>query len=96
MSAAYRFTKWLELGTYHSRHIANWAANHGDPANHIFDQTVTARLDFNRYVDFKVEGHFIDGSMISSVVNRGFYAAANPQGLKPNMNMLVLRLGFHM
>jgi hypothetical protein len=95
LSAAYRFSKWLELGTYHSRYIANWSRYHGDPMNHIFDQAVTARIDAGRYVDFKAEGHFIDGAMINSALDRGFYAAANPSGLKPKMNMLVLRLGFH-
>jgi hypothetical protein len=34
--------------------------------------------------------------MINSVLDRGFYAAPNPDGLKPSMNMLVMRLGFHM
>jgi hypothetical protein len=96
LSAAYRFSKRLELGTYHSRYIANWSLYHGDPKNHIFDQAVTARVDIGHSVDFKVEGHFMDGAMINSALDRGFYAAANPSGLKPKMNMLVLRLGFHM
>ena len=96
VSAAYRFSKWLELGTYHSRYVANWVLNHGDPKNHIFDQTVTARIDLRTYLDFKLEGHFIDGAMINSALDRGFYAAANPSGLKPKMNMLVIRLGFHL
>lgn len=96
VSLAYRFTKWLELGTYHSRYVADWRANHGDPKNHIFDQTVTARFDLNQNVDFKVEGHFMDGAMINSALDRGFYAASNLAGLKPTMNMLVLRVGYHM
>jgi len=96
LSASYRFARWLELGTYHSRYIANWVANHGDPRNHVFDQTVTARFDFNRFLDFKVEGHLIDGAMINSALDRGFYAAANPNGLKPDMKMLILRLGYHL
>jgi hypothetical protein len=96
LSAAYRISKRLELGTYHSRYIANWVAVHSDPMNHIYDQTVTARVDVTRYLDFKAEVHFIDGAMINSVLDRGFYAAANPAGLKPTMNMLVLRLGFHL
>ena len=94
ISAAYRFSKWLEVGAYHSRFIANWSANHDDPMNHIYDQVVTARFDFNKSLDFKVEGHFIDGAMINSALDRGFYAAPNPAGLKPNMNMLVMRLGY--
>ena len=96
LSASYRFSKWLELGTYHSRYIANWSLYHGDPMNHIFDQTFTARFDLSRYADLKFEGHFIDGAMINSALDRGFYAAANPSGLKPNMNMLIVRLGYHL
>ena len=96
LSAAYRFSKWLELGTYHSRFIANWSMYHGDPKNHIFDQAVTVRVDVGRYVDLKVEGHVMDGAMINSALDRGFYAAANPSGVKPKTDMLVLRLGFHM
>jgi hypothetical protein len=96
VALAYRISKWLEVGTYHSRFIANWALNHGDPENHIFDQTATARVDINKYLDFKVEGHFIDGAMINTALDRGFYAAPNSGGLKPTMNMLVVRLSFHM
>ena len=95
VSATYRISRLLELGSYHSRFILDWVANHGNPKNHVFDQVVAARVDISRYVDFKVEGHFIDGSAITSVLNRGFYAAPNPAGLKPTMNMLVLRLGYH-
>jgi hypothetical protein len=94
ISAAYRFSKWLEVGAYHSRYIANWSANHDDPMNHIYDQVVTARLDFTKSLDFKLEGHFIDGAMINSALDRGFYAAPNPAGLRPTMNMLVMRLGY--
>jgi hypothetical protein len=94
IAASYRFTKWLELGTYHSRYVANWSANHDDPMNHIYDQVATARFDFPKSLDFKIEGHFIDGAMINSALDRGFYAAPNPAGLKPTMKMLVMRLGY--
>jgi hypothetical protein len=96
LSAAYRFSKWLEVGTYNSRFVANWSLPHGDPMNHIYDQSVTIRLDPTKFIDFKVEGHFINGAMINSALDRGFYAAVNPSGLKPKMRMLVLRLGYHM
>jgi hypothetical protein len=96
VAVAYRVSKWLEVGTYHSRFIAAWGLNHGDAMNHIFDQTVTARFDISKNVDFKTEGHFIDGYMVNTALDRGFYAAPNPAGLKPTMNMLVLRLSFHM
>jgi hypothetical protein len=96
VSLSYRFTKWLELGSYHSRYIDNWPTIHSDPRNHIFDQVFTARFDLNRYVDFKIEGHFIDGACIDGVLDHGFYAAPNPNGLAPKMNMLVVRVGYHM
>jgi hypothetical protein len=96
VSAAYRISKWVELGTYHSRFVDNWRAYHGDPQNHLFDQAVSARLDLNRFLDLKLEGHFMGGAMISSLHDRGFYAAVNPDGVKPQTNMCVLRLGFHM
>ena len=57
---------------------------------------MSARFDVSRFLDFKIEGHFIDGAMINSALDRGFYAAANPNGLQPNMKMLVLRLGYHL
>jgi hypothetical protein len=95
VSAAYRVSKRLEVGAYHSRVIRNWDVNHGDPKNHVFDQAITARVDLASYLDFKAEGHFIDGADIESTMSRGFFAAPNPNGLKPTMNMLVLRLSFH-
>jgi hypothetical protein len=96
VSLSYRFFKWLELGTYQSRYVDNWPVNHGDPRNHIFDQTITVRFDINRNVDFKLEEHFIDGAAIDGVLDHGFYAAPNPNGLAPNMHMLVARIGYHM
>jgi hypothetical protein len=97
VAVTYRLLKWLAVGTYHSRFIANWGLNHGDPENHIFDQTVTGRFDINKSVDFKLEGHFINGCMVNTALDRGFYIGPpNPNGLKPTMNMLVARLSFHM
>lgn len=96
VSAAYRVSKRLELGAYHSRIVRDWLANHGDPKNHIFDQVITARMDLTSYLDFKVEEHFIDGADIDSVMSRGFFAASNPGGIKPQMKMFVMRLGFHL
>jgi len=64
-----------------------------DPyANHIYDETVTARFDITHWWNFKIEEHFIDGygDVYSA---HGFYARSNPDGLKPRTDMLVLRLG---
>jgi hypothetical protein len=93
-SAAYRISKRFELGTYHTRFIADANKDWSDPSNHIYDQAVTARVDISRHWDFKVEGHFMDGygSIYSA---HGFYQAQNPQGYQPKTNMLVLRAGFN-
>ena len=94
MSVAYRISKYLELGTYHSRFISDTNKDWSALSNHIYDQTVTARVDIKRHWSFKVEGHFIDGyGSINSA--RGFYLAQNPQGYRPKTNMLVLRAGFN-
>jgi hypothetical protein len=95
VSAAYRISKRLELGTYHSRFYADWAKQHGLPNNHIFDQVITARLDLKKYWDIKIEGHFIDG-YASSSSDRGFYTVDNPNGKQPRTNLLVVRMGFYL
>jgi hypothetical protein len=93
-SAAYRISKHLELGTYHSRFISDANKDWSALSNHIYDQTVTARVDINRHWNFKAEGHFIDGygSIYSA---HGFYLGQNPHGYQPKTNMLVLRAGFN-
>lgn len=96
LSAAYRVTKRFEVGTYHSRFYYTWAAPRGLPRNHIFDQVLTARVDLSSHVDFKVEGHFIDGAVSSNITNRGFYAADHRNGIAPSTRLFVMRLGFHM
>jgi len=95
-SASYRITSKLQVGFYHS----NWQVLHptvstNKASNHIYDEVCAARYDISRYVDVKAEGHFMDGYGDSHQA-QGFYAAWNPQGLKPTTNMLVLRLTFKM
>lgn len=98
---AYRISKKLELGTYHSRFYPNSDKKisvyglYAQPyERHIFDQTFTARIDVRNHWDLKVEGHFMDGYG-DAATSRGFYPQDNPQGLKPKTNMLVIRLGFN-
>lgn len=93
-SAAYRLTKKLEIGTYHSRFFVDNPQTPEPAANHIYDQTVTARYDITRWWDVKVEGHFIDGygDLYSA---HGFYLRSNPDGTKPSTDMLVVRTGFY-
>jgi hypothetical protein len=94
VSAAYRISKRVEIGTYHSRYYPTWHSIHSLPADHLFDQAVTARFDLNNYFDFKVEGHFMDGDPTGNAT-RGFYPQENPTGLRPKTDLLVLRVGFH-
>jgi hypothetical protein len=101
VAVAYRASRWLELGTYHSRFYPN--ADQQVPVyrrylpseeRHIYDQTVAARFDFRSHWDLKVEGHFMDGYGDPGTA-RGFYPQDNPQGLARRTNLLVIRLGFN-
>ncbi|MEP6960942.1 MAG: hypothetical protein ABI995_02630 [Acidobacteriota bacterium] len=98
-AVAYRISKHLEAGTYHSRFYPN--ADKQPPylapnpaARHMYDQAITARVDFKTHWDVKAEGHFIDG-FGDPGSSRGFYLQDNPQGLVPTTRLLVLRLGFN-
>jgi len=94
-TVAYRVTKWLEVGTYNSRFYVDAPQNPQNTAsNHIFDQTVTARFDITSWWNVKVEEHFINGYG-DTYSSHGFYAADNPQGLKPNTDMFVIRTAFY-
>jgi hypothetical protein len=100
-SITYRFSKYLEVGTYHSRFYPNadrqipaLGTYQPDAARHVYDQALTARFDLKTYWDLKIEGHFMDGYAVPAT-SRGFYPQDNPQGLQPKTNLLVLRLGFN-
>ena len=90
LSAAYRVSKRLELGTYYSRYVPDRRQPVDPPNGHIYDHTVTARIDLSKHWDVKVEGHFMDGygSPLSAA---GFYLAQNRQGYQPKTNLLVVR-----
>jgi len=91
-SASYRISKRVEVGAYYSRFYLDWADPHGDPANHIFDKVATIRLDLMNHWDVKIEGHFMHGFADLDAF-RGFYRQDNPQGFKPDTNLLVIRTG---
>jgi hypothetical protein len=95
VTGAYRVNKWLELGSYESRYYVV-APHTDDPnGNHIFDTVATARIDFTKWWHVKVEGHFMNGyGDIYSA--HGFYIRSNPDGLKPNTDMIVVRTGFNL
>ena len=94
-SAAYRVSKRLELGTYFSWFFFDWHGDLSDPANHVRDRVVTARFDLTPHWDLKLEGHFMNGyGRFDSI--RGFYEQQNPQGLRPDTTLLIIRTGFNL
>jgi hypothetical protein len=94
VSAAYHLTSRLEVGAYNSRFYIDHPSTTEAAANHIFDQTVTARFDITKFWDLKVEEHFIDGygDLYSA---HGFYLRSNPTGTKPKTDLFIVRTGFY-
>jgi hypothetical protein len=92
-SGAYRISKHLELGTYHSRFYPTWPTTLG-PSNHMFDTVAAAKIDLVGRWDLKIEGHFMAGYG-TYYAFRGFYPQDNPDGLKPRTNLLVIRTGWN-
>jgi hypothetical protein len=102
VSGSYRVMKRLELGSYYSRYsvltsfagaLAAFVPNQTDtslPTNHIYDKVITARVDFNKFWNVKLEGHFMNGHAAGSYPE-GFYPQVNAQGFKPDTNALVLK-----
>ncbi|MEP6960854.1 MAG: hypothetical protein ABI995_02190 [Acidobacteriota bacterium] len=93
VAGSYRVAKHLEIGSYYSYYIGEHHLPHSDPRNHLFDKTVTARIDLNSNWNVKVEGHFMDGAP-DALCLHGFYTSVNPNGVTPAMNMVVIRTGF--
>jgi hypothetical protein len=94
VTAAFRVSKFLEVGAYHSRFYVDTPINPNPAAAHMFDQTITARFDINKWWNIKVEEHFIRGYG-DTYSSHGFYLRNNP-GISPNTNMFVIRTGFSM
>jgi hypothetical protein len=85
--ASYQITQKLQVGAYYS-HYVNKAADTSLPENYSKDWVVSGRYDFNQHFYGKVEGHFLQGTGL------GYYTSTNPNGLRPNANMLAARIGF--
>jgi hypothetical protein len=84
---SYRLLKRLDVGSYYS-HFVNKGQDTTLPANYSKDFVLSARYDINPYFYWKIEGHFLHGTAL------GYYADSNPNGLRPNSNMLAAKLGF--
>ena len=102
VSAAYRVSKRVAVGSYYSRYsitristgpIASLFPDLTDtdfPANHVYDKVIAGRVDLNRFWNVKIEGHFMAGYGASTFPD-GFYPQVNPAGFQSNTNALVLK-----
>ncbi len=84
---SYRLATDLHVGSYYS-HYVNKAPAITRRGNDSKDFVVSGRYDFNAYFYGKIEGHFLRGTGL------GYYESTNPNGLKPNSNMLAAKIGF--
>ena len=93
VAGSYRVFKWMQLGSYYSS--LDVQAPLGNSSGYIHDKDVTLRFDANRYLNFKLEGHFIDGVGLPGIYPGGFYSIDNPNGLKPGTNAMVVKSNFN-
>src|SRR5579859_4565702 len=83
--ASYKLTSKITAGVYDSQQF-NRQAPLG-PARYSKDWTISGRYDFSQYLYAKAEEHIIDGTAI------GYDADLNPNGLKPNTKLTILKVG---
>jgi hypothetical protein len=91
---SYRLSKYFLIGGYYSHLVANAQIPAAPADNHLYDKVVTVRFDPKHYWYVKAEGHFLNG-YTGMDYPAGFYSQDNPQGLKPNTTMLMVRTGFN-
>src|SRR5579859_3243188 len=97
VAGSYQIVKRVQVGSYFSHYSINYPNNAllSSGTGHDYDKVVTVRFDPTRFLNIKVEGHFMDGYGMPYQYPNGFYPANNPQGLKPNTNALVIKGGFN-
>ncbi len=83
--ATYKLTDKLTAGVYDSQDTDHQAPL--GPARYQKDWVISGRYDFNQYFYAKAEQHFIDGT------TNGYDMDLNPNGLKPNTKLTVLKIG---
>lgn len=106
VAGAYRVCKQIEVGSYYSHYqvrtvtgglaalLTPSQSNPELPQNHVYDKVVAGRVDLNRFVYLKLEGHLMNGFGIAAYPD-GFYPQQNASGFRPNTNALVVKTGFH-
>ncbi len=83
--ATYKVTDKLSAGAYWSYGYTQHKQNYG--TNFQKDYTISGRYDFSQYFYAKAEQHFINGEEF------GYDLTLNPDGLKPNSKLTVLKVG---
>ena len=83
--ASYKLTSKLTAGVYDSQQVDHQAPL--GPARYSKDWTFSGRYDFSQYLYAKAEEHIIDGTAI------GYDTDLNPNGLKPNTKLTILKVG---
>lgn len=102
---SFRLHKHVEIGSYYSHYTAlntfgGLAVAFGSattdtslPQNHVYDKVIAGKVDVNRYLYVKLEGHFMDGYAVGAYPN-GFYPQQNPHGFQRETRALVVKTGF--
>jgi hypothetical protein len=93
VAGSYRIVKWMQVGSYYSNLDIHAPLN--AETGHIHDTDVTVRFDANRYLNFKLEGHFMDGVGLPGLYPGGFFSADNPNGVKPQTNAVIVKTNFN-
>ena len=83
--ASYKLTAKITAGVYDSQQFNRQAAL--GPARYSKDWAISGRYDFSQYLYAKAEEHIIDGTAI------GYDTDLNPNGLKPNTKLTILKVG---
>lgn len=63
-SAAYRFNKWIEAGTYYTEYYINRNRHSGSPNAYQRDVALSLRYDATDWLIIKAEGHMIFGTAL--------------------------------
>jgi hypothetical protein len=84
--ASYKVVSRLTAGLYFSEQV-NHASQPTGPASYSKDWALAGRYDFNQYLYGKFEQHFIDGTAI------GYDIDLNPNGLKPDTRLTIVKIG---
>ena len=82
---SYKLTGKLMAGLYFSELVDHAGAL--GPSRYSKDWALSGRYDFNEFLYAKAEQHFVDGTAI------GYDTQLNPNGLKPDTRLTVLKVG---